>query len=80
MAGIVMQLFLVGLLLVVVAVCALAPVGFLGMVFWRWHRELSRSRRAPAIPLTPVPVRRPTARSVFVLTAERAAGLDRRAS
>ena len=80
MAAIVLQLFLVGLLLVAVAICALAPIGFMGMMFWRWHRELSQLRQGRAIRLTPVPVRQPALPSVLVLPAGRAVGFNRRAS
>jgi len=80
MMGTIMELVVVGILLLAVVACALAPVGFLGMMFWRWHRELSRLRAGRQVRLTAVPMRRPVRSSVLVLATERADRLDRRAS
>lgn len=80
MMGIIVDLVLVGILLLAVAVFALAPVGFMGVLFWRWHRELSRLREGRAVRMTAVPMRRPARTSVLALAAHRANKLERRAS
>jgi hypothetical protein len=45
MAGTVVNLLLLGLLFLGVAVCILAPLGALGIMFWHWHKELSQIAR-----------------------------------
>jgi hypothetical protein len=45
MAGTVINLLLLCLLFTVTALCVVAPLGALAIMFWHWHRELSEITR-----------------------------------
>jgi len=40
-----LNLFLLLLVVLAAIVCLLAPVGVLGVMFWKWHKELAESIR-----------------------------------
>jgi len=80
MMGTIIELFLLSVLLLVTVVCALAPVGFMGIVFWRWHRELAQLRQTRSGRPTAVPKTVPARPSAPSRSAKGAARLDRLAS
>ncbi len=80
MAGTILDLVLLAVVLMVAAVCALAPLGFMGLMFWRWHKELSRMRPARTI-LPKAPPRTVSVRhSLPSMSASAPVQLDRLAS
>lgn len=56
MAGTITELLLLSAIVTATGVLALAPVVFLAVSFWKWHRELARLRPA-TVALAGVPAR-----------------------
>ncbi|MBZ5500882.1 MAG: hypothetical protein LAN59_01400 [Acidobacteriia bacterium] len=80
MAGTILDLVLLAVVLMAAVVCAVAPLGFMGFMLWRWHKEMSRVRPArtirPKAPPRTVSVRP----SIPSMPASGPAQLDRLAS
>jgi len=80
MAGTIIDLVLLSTLLAAVGLCAVAPVGFMGVMLWRWHKELAQLRQPstirPKAPPRTVSVRP----SMPSLSVDADARLDRLAS
>lgn len=80
MAGTIVDLVLLSVVLMAAALCAVAPLAFMGFIFWRWHKELS-GLRPPATILPKAPPRTVSARpSMPSLSVDADARLDRLAS
>lgn len=45
MADTVVNSLLLGILVLAVGICILAPVSVLGVMFWHWQKELKQSTR-----------------------------------
>ena len=80
MAGTIFDLVLLAVVLAAAALCALAPLAFMGFIFWRWRKELSRLR-PPRTILPKAPPKTVSVRpSVPSLSASAPVQLDRMAS
>jgi hypothetical protein len=49
-----LNLFFLGFLFLVFALCFAMPVAALGFMFWHWHKELAESSRLPQVRSTQV--------------------------
>ena len=80
MAGTIIDLVLLSIVLMAAVLCALAPVGFMGIMLWRWHKELAQLRQPRTIRPTAVPKTVSVRPSIPSLSASADARLDRLAS
>ena len=80
MAGTIFDLVLLSTLLAAAVLCAAAPLAFMGVMLWRWHKELAQLRQPstirPKAPPRTVSVRPP----IPSLPVDADARLDRLAS
>ena len=80
MAGTIVELVLLSVVLMAAALCAVAPLAFMGFMFWRWHKELS-GLRPPGTIGPKAPPRTVSVRPVIPsLSASADVRLDRLAS
>jgi len=80
MVGTIFDLVLLSIFVMAVALCAVGPLAFMGLMLWRWHQELSQLRLPgtiqPKAPPRTVSVRP----SIPSLSVDADARLDRLAS
>ena len=80
MAGTIIDLVLLSIVVIAAVLCAVAPLAFMGLMLWRWRKELSRLR-PPRTILPKAPPKTVSVRpSIPSLSVDADARLDRLAS